>query len=61
MRTPTMPTPTPIDLIDRRGDIREHLTVNGQWTVCGRSIGLRQTASGNRKCGRCYPATKTAA
>lgn len=42
-----------IDRIDDHGDIREHWTINGQRTLCGIAIGLRQAPCGNRPCKRC--------
>ena len=44
---------TKIDRIDRRGNIREHITQDGQDTLCGIEIGYRQTACGNAPCLRC--------
>jgi hypothetical protein len=42
-----------IDRIDDRGDICEHLTLDGQRTICGIEIGQRQPPCGNRACKRC--------
>ncbi len=42
-----------IDRIDSRGNIREHLTIDGQKTVCGLDIDVSQRACGNGLCGRC--------
>lgn len=43
-----------IDRYDGRGDIREHLTRDGQRTICGITIGGGwQSPCGNRPCKRC--------
>jgi hypothetical protein len=47
------PLPHPVDRIDDRGNIREHLTVDGRRTLCGIEIGMRQGASMNARCRRC--------
>lgn len=44
---------TKIDRIDDRGNIREHLTRDGQRTICDIEIGYRQSACGNAPCLRC--------
>lgn len=44
---------TKVDRIDDRGNIREHLTRDGQRTICGIEIGQRQLPCGNATCRRC--------
>ena len=44
---------TKVDRIDDRGNIREHLTRDGQRTICGIEIGQRQPPCGNATCRRC--------
>lgn len=44
---------TKIDRIDDKGNIREHLTRDGQRTICGLEIGQRQPPCGNAPCCRC--------
>lgn len=44
---------TRIDRIDVRGNIREHLTLNGVKTLCGLALELTQPACGNGLCKRC--------
>ncbi len=47
------PQMTKVDRIDDKGNIREHLTRDGQRTICGIEIGQRQTPCGNATCRRC--------
>tara|TARA_R110001592_G_scaffold30690_1_gene109501 strand:- start:3731 stop:3907 length:177 start_codon:yes stop_codon:yes gene_type:complete len=42
-----------IDRIARNGDIREHMTDDGDRTICGLRIEAEQPAIGNRTCRRC--------
>jgi hypothetical protein len=43
-----------IDRIDGRGNIREHITADGQRALCGALLGgPTQEAAGNAKCGSC--------
>lgn len=42
-----------VDRIDDKGNIREHLTLDGSRTICGIEIGYRQTPCGNATCRRC--------
>jgi len=43
----------PIDRIAHNGDIREHLTKDGERTICGLDLTITQEAGGNRPCLRC--------
>ena len=42
-----------IDRIAHNGDIREHLTEDGNRTICGLGLDITQPAIGNRTCRRC--------
>jgi hypothetical protein len=42
-----------IDRISHNGDICEHLTDDGDRTLCGLDLNTTQPASGNRSCRRC--------
>ena len=42
-----------IDRIAHNGDIREHLTRDGERTICGLDLDITQDAAGNRTCRRC--------
>lgn len=42
-----------IDRIDHKGNIRAHVDVGGDRTLCGLRVEVSQDACGNAQCGRC--------
>ncbi len=53
-------TPWSVDRIDKDGNIREHLTRDGERTICGFEINLDQDSAGNVRCKRCFVLSKEA-
>jgi hypothetical protein len=48
----------PVDRVDSRGNLREHLTSTGEKTLCGLDLYATQKPAGNAPCRRCVQLTK---